>query len=433
MNDTSLHTRISLSINNFDAKKVPLNQRSLVIYRIGELSEGDSFEVAENNVKIFAAAVQSHSATASHQAFYIFRVVGGKKNRLAKYLPYNLTNVALSKCAAHVKTDLGAHVNTIHILGDSLVQKFHSVLFLNHEARGPFEGRANGAWWNRITRIFNDHPSVGMIGPTISCEIAPHVQSYAFAMRSESIVKVFAEFNPRSAAGKKNKEEVLETAITTTALRLGYKIASLTSERHWGETVFNGKCRNSSNPNTASLNPTSWCDFRPEEALFMRWGGEPLTVPDFYCLETMNHIYKATAQIAARDANLHLTLPEKLTSQPSASSFVPHLSLAEEYELERARDQAVRHMKEPQKVCFLVRTSTSVGRQATKKSLVESMNLDLFIASKLLSTLCAHIILEIYECLSRFLFVFVFVVHSTDASDEHQLGGLLLRNGRPAF
>jgi len=391
MNDTALHSRVSSSVSNFDAKKVPLNQRSLVIYRIGELSTEDSFEVAENNVKLFAAAVRLHTSSASHKAFYIFRVVGGKKNKLAKHLPYNLTNVALSKCAAHVKTELAAHVNTIHILGDALVQKFHSVLFLTHETRGPFEGRANGAWWNRITRIFNDYPGVGMIGPTISCEIAPHVQSYTFAMRSETIVKVFAEFNPRTAAGKKNKDEELETAVTDTALRLGYQIASLATERHWGETVFNGKCRNSATPNTVSQNPTSWCDFRPEEALFMRWGGEPLTVPNFYCPETMNYIYKATARIAASDPNVHLTLPEKLTSQPSAPSFVPHFTLAEEYELERARDQAVQHLKEPQKVCFLVRTSSSVGRQATKKSLVESMNLDLFISSKFLPFLFVYV------------------------------------------
>lgn len=382
VNDTSLHTRLLASINRFDAQKVAINKRSLAIYRIGDILEDHSFEVAENNVKIFSAAVRAHSASAQHQAFYIFRIVGGKKNKLAKHLPYNLPNVAISKCSAHAKHALTAHVHTIHMLGDAIISKFHSVLFLNHEARGPFEGRNNGAWWNRITRIFNDYPNVGMLGPTISCEIAPHVQTFVFAMRSDAVHRVLDEFKPHAVADKRNRDEALETAVTSTALRLGYKVASLATERHWGETVFTGRCRNSSRSTTISLNPTSWCDFRPEEALFMRWGGEPLIVPDFYCLETMNHIYKATAKMVTSDSTLQLTLPEKLSSAANAPSFVPHLSLAEEYELERARDLHVRHLKEPAKVCFLVRTASSVGRQATKKSLVEHMNLDLFIASK---------------------------------------------------
>eukprot|EP00598_Pedospumella_elongata_P013970 CAMPEP_0185013418 /NCGR_PEP_ID=MMETSP1098-20130426/98793_1 /TAXON_ID=89044 /ORGANISM="Spumella elongata, Strain CCAP 955/1" /LENGTH=643 /DNA_ID=CAMNT_0027542485 /DNA_START=142 /DNA_END=2071 /DNA_ORIENTATION=- len=271
---------------------------------LGEISSGESLDVVENNVKIFSAAVQSHLTSANHQAYYIFRIVGGKKNKLARHLPSNLANVALSKCAAHAKHDLAAHVHTIQMLGEEVISKFHSILFLSHEARGPFEGRANGAWWSRITRIFNSYPHVGILGSSISCEFAPHVQSHALALRSDAAVRILLTSQIKG---------LLETGLTTTALKLGYNISSLTYQRRWNETVFTGECRHEKgNYPMYDANPSSWCDIRPEDALFMKWGGAPLSLRGYYCQRTIDSIREATLKIAEADQSVHLALPETI-------------------------------------------------------------------------------------------------------------------------
>ncbi len=69
ISDSKLHHQILHSANTSDARNVSATQRSLVVYRLKEITGDESLDVVENNIKIFSAAVQSHSATASHQAF----------------------------------------------------------------------------------------------------------------------------------------------------------------------------------------------------------------------------------------------------------------------------------------------------------------------------------------------------------------------------
>eukprot|EP01032_Pedospumella_encystans_P022417 gene22417-25395_t len=364
-----------------NGRSVPATQRSLVIYRLGEITEVESLDVIENNIKIFSAAVQSHSATASHQAFYIFRVVGGKANKLARHLPLNLTNVALTRCAANTMHDLTAHVHTVHMLGEAIISKFHSVLFLSHEARGPFEDRENGAWWNRIVSVFNSFPNVGVLGSSISCEFAPHVQSHALALRSDAAVRILL---------KSQIKGMLETGLTTTALKLGYNISSLIYQRRWNETVFTGECRHEKgNYPMYDANPSSWCDVQPEDALFMKWGGAPLSLRGYYCQQTIDNIRAATLKIAEADQTVHLALPETI--------FGGQLyALSKEYDLERWNDRFVQHLKfnslsrggqEPQKVCFLVRTAIMHGRNAVGNNTNRvRMDLNLFISTLMRQT-----------------------------------------------
>eukprot|EP01032_Pedospumella_encystans_P022416 gene22416-25394_t len=311
----------------------------------------------------------------------MFLPVKGKKNKLARHLPSNLANVALSKCAAHAKHDLAAHVHTIQMLGEEVVSKFHSILFLSHEARGPFEDRANGAWWNRIVSVFNSYPHVGVLGSSISCELTPHVQSHALALRSDAAVRILL---------KSQIKGLLETGLTTTALKLGYNISSLFYQRRWNETVFTGKCRHEKgNYPMYDTNPSSWCDVQPEDALFMKWGGAPLSLRGYYSQQTIDNIRAATLKIAEADQSVHLALPETI--------FGGQLyALSKEYDLERWNDRFVQHLKfnslsrggqEPQKVCFLVRTAIMHGRNAVGNNTNRvRMDLNLFISTLMRQT-----------------------------------------------
>jgi len=371
LNETSLQQEVLLNLKVLNSEGVGMERRSLVVYRIGETSNEDSLDVIVNNVRIFSAAVEAHNSSAHHQAFYIFRVVGGKRNPLSRHLPPRKANIVHTRCN-HGDIDLPVHVHTINLLGEAVVSKFHSVLFLDQYARGPFGDRANGQWWNRITSVLDDYPGVGIVGPSISCEGSPHVQSHAFAMRSSAAIKVFAEFHPHTPAGKKNKDVVLETGVTATAQSLGYNISSLIYQRRWHETVFSG-CRNgSANHESLCKNPTNWCGIRPEDALFVKFGGPQLFQRGFYCQDTLDLIQQATMQIALREPSLHLSLPETLTGGPLHA-------LSKEFNLESYRPM---HNEITQKVCFLVRSAIMHGRNATIGSRVVRMDVDLFISSE---------------------------------------------------
>lgn len=387
VNESSLEPRVKYEANMMEQNNIPVTKRSLVIYHLGELSSEESIDVAENNVKLFTAAVIAHTSAARHSAFYIFRVVGGKKNILARHLPLGVPNAVISKCS-HGTRDLIAHIQTVNALGPDLVSRFHSVVFLSHDARGPFEGRENGEWLNRITDLFTKHPLVGLLGATISCEIAPHVQSHAFAMRSKAALQIFEEFNPNTAAGRRNRASHLETTLSTVAVEMGYKLSSLAYERHWHEPEYVGRCiASSGNYRQHNSNPTSWCDIRPEEALFTKWGGPPLSLRGYFCQENIDNIHAATLKIAETEHSVHLALPETIFG---GSLY----ALSKEYDLERWNDQSLKRVKfnslprggeTPQKVCLLVRAAAMQGKNAAKGSTTVHMDLDLFITSKSLT------------------------------------------------
>ncbi len=287
----------------------------------------------------------------------------------------------MTKCTAETVLDLTAHVHTLHMLGEAVISRYHSILFLSSEERGPFEDRENGAWWNRIISVFNSYPHVGVLGSSISCEIAPHVQSHALALRSDAAVRILLKSHIKGG---------LETGLTTTALKLGYNISSLTYQRRWNETVFNGECRHAQgNYPMFDANPSSWCDIRPDDALFMKWGGAPLSLRGYYCQQTIDSIREATMKIAEADQSVHLALPETIFGGPL-------YALSKEYDLERWNDRFVQHLKfyslprggqEPQKVCFLVRTAIMHGRNATGNSTNGvQMDLNLLVSCKNISS-----------------------------------------------
>jgi hypothetical protein len=366
LSDAELQLRILQRIAAFDSDKIPISKRSLSMYYLGgSHSEEDSIEVLENNLKIYSGAIKSHTNKADHHAFYIFSVANGQENVLSKHLPFEATNAAFIKSSAP-HSDIMSHIQMVSLLGDTIISKFHSVLFLNQDARGPFVDRANGAWWKHFTSLLDNNPSVALMGPVISCEIAPHVQVHAFAMRSEAVLEIFSEFNPRSAAGKKNKAKHLETQLSIETQQLGHKIASIYYHRHFNKTVFDGQCI-SQEGNTAlyKSNPTSWCGVQPKDLVFMKWGGHPLRIRGYFCQDTVEAIRTETIAIHDRE-NLNLHLPETMHG---GKYHMLYKEFDQELWLDRSVQKVTRRPKskvlpESSKVCLIVRTSMMQGKGA---------------------------------------------------------------------
>jgi hypothetical protein len=382
--DAQVQLKVLQAIARLESDNVPVGKRALSIYYLSNaISEEDSIDVIENNLKIYASAVQQHNSSESiRRAFYIFNVAGGSDNILAKHLPYNAENVAFMKTSVQ-HNDLLAHIQMVSLLGETVVSKFRLVFFLNHDARGPFIGRRNGAWWKFLTASFDGESPVALLGPVISCEIAPHVQTHAFAMRSDVVLEIFADFNPRSATGKRNKLKHIETALSTEALNAGYQLASVYYQRRFGQSVFNGTCVTKEG-NTAQYrsNPTSWCDVKPSDAIFMKWGGPPLRIKGYYCKDTIDSIRDESLKLAASEPKLKLTLPETIYGGKMHA-------LHEEHDRQLWMDRStprlpVRPATAPDasKVCLIVRTSLQQGKIARENSKLVQMDINMLISCK---------------------------------------------------
>lgn len=439
IDDASLQLKVLHAISAFDKSDVPLKRRSLAIYAIDPMVPENSPDIWENNVKMFASVVLSHSRKAKHQAFYVFCVVGGDSHALSKYLPYSAPNTAFIK-APGVHGDLQAHISTIATLGDTIVSKFSSVLFLNQDARGPFEGRKDGKWWSRFVSTFDKNPSIGMVGSMISCEIGPHVQTHAFAMRSEVALEVFSEFNPRRAAGKKNKARHLETSISAETINLGHSISSLYYQRRFNRTVFSGGCVTQEGNSAAHRsNPTSWCDVQPQDALFMRFGGHPLRIRGYYCQGVLDAIAQATEKIAGAEPALQLVQPETIYGGKFHELY-------KEFNTEQWRDHNVSLLTSASaavpglhadKVCLLVRTSSMHGRAAANSTRLALTDLKQLVRSKHFPFLTVPFIIPFSCIFSHFHpfipYVSVIFIRSAASAEQPQLGSLLLRHRRRSF
>lgn len=438
VDEFGLQLALLKQIVKLEAKNVSVQHRSLAIYYLDKVQMENSPDVVENNVKLFASAVSSHDEKADHQALYIFCVVGGAKNPLSKLLPFDAPN-ALFIGLSNVHYDLLAHIHTISVLGDNTVSKFDSIFFLNQDARGPFEDRLHGKWWQRIVSVFQQNPTVGIVGPMISCEISPHVQTHAFAMRPEVALEVFHEFNPRRIAGKRNKNRHIETSISEEVVNLGHSLTSLYYQRYFNRTIFTGDCvvREGNNAFHRS-NPTSWCNVSPEDALFMRFGGAPLRIKGYYCQDTLKLIAQATEQIALAEPALQLIVPETI--------YGGHFyALHKEYNAEIWKDRTASPLstsaneKNDNNVCLLVRTYGMHGQAALNNTRVVGTGLKQLIQSKF--SYACDCCMFFHPHFANFPLSFskpqlnnFFALHDRSAQTKYtKLGGFFLCHRRSAF
>ncbi|KAJ1391933.1 hypothetical protein B484DRAFT_283882, partial [Ochromonadaceae sp. CCMP2298] len=138
-----MSTKVHAEINRYNEQGLPISQRSLVIFHLGEVfSLKDSVDVSYNNLKIFLSAVRQDGPPhrSRHQAFYIISVVGGLQNPLIRYLPVELPNLAVvywPKGAGEKDTPM----RTVLQLGMGVLNNVSAVFVTSERSRGPMTGK----------------------------------------------------------------------------------------------------------------------------------------------------------------------------------------------------------------------------------------------------------------------------------------------------
>ena len=383
INDAELHIKVLERITGMDSSEIDKSQRVLIVYYVHAHSFEDSKDVGENNLKLFISAMLSQTARSVYHTYCIFRIVGGITNVYSKYIPPDMQYTAQMKIS-HDHEYLAAQFHTVAILDEAIMGKFGSVLFLSNHVRGPFFDRQNGEWLKHFLEPMKQHPEIGIVGPSISCEGGAHIQTHAFALRSEIALHLSIQFSGHKKYLRKRKVvHNHDIQLSTEITELGYQLSAIYYTQRFGLTMFGGHCASgTSNSILFMNNPTSWCQVRPENILFMKWGGAPLRVRGYYCQDTVDSVRNTTLQITQSEPTLELTIPETYQGN---GWYTP----MKEYDVELYRQPYVvqkllkQSSSTPQKkVCLIVRTAHMHGERASRASRTVPMDLKVFVTCK---------------------------------------------------
>ena len=279
-------------IASFEKAKTPLSKRTLVIYHVGVLSLDYSIDIIVNNLKIFSAAVQSHNNNYFVEALYLFNLVGGAENPFYKYIPCELSSVICVELEHEsldhdLIMDFETHKDIVDKLGKDVLYKFRAVLFMNHEARGPFSKFQNGEWLKSFLELI-DQPNIGSaindnlrgyslttvqsrstvqttqpigaVSTGISCEPETRMLTYAFMLSSKLVLAAFNAVARENIdeAHYHNRTEHLGVILTAHLLSKGVSLASLTQQALLASSVksqgaYGGKDKSGNNDSSVSV------------------------------------------------------------------------------------------------------------------------------------------------------------------------------------
>ena len=378
-------------------------KRNLVIYHIEDIGLNDNnLEVAFNNVKVFVASILHHHQPSDQSAFYLFNVAGLNSNAAKEIIPTHLKNVAAVDWVIS-PNPLYSFLQTVLLLDQDALSLVDVVFHLSSGVRGPLVHHKNAAWIGEFRHML-DASNVGMVGPIISCLGVPHVQTHAFALKTQLLPQIKMEIQRYyESEDFVPIEEHFQQRLARAVQESNMLIASLYHAKRFASDVFQPKfCTDMAQ--TAQNNPLSVCETNAEDLIFVRWSGEHLGAKGFQCGKG----------IAMSEANQ--VLVRGLTSQvallPEVASGGPYADLYKEYSLEHLREQramaalaskaaaertkgvastpatasATTVLPEDSQVCFLVRTAkmhdpTYVSPKTGKIRYVE-MDLEVFAKCK---------------------------------------------------
>lgn len=357
---SSVISKIASRQEQWQQRGIALERKALVIYHIGDIGlASNSLDIATNNLKIFLGAADKHYKTAPTKAFYLFNVVDDY-NPLLSLIPVKRANVALLKWS-NANSDLETHLRTIQMLGHNRTGQFGTVVFSNQGVRGPLVKRANGEWIDEFNRLLASN-NVGLIGPTMSCEVSPHVQTHMFALRSSVIPFILSDMTAKLEAKYKSWQALissLEVGLTGVVMNAGYNVSSFLYASR-GQPYFRQCLKYTGPPNRFDQNPTGWCGVTAEDLLFVKWGGEPMRTPGMVCNESLSHMENLLETLTQTEPRLQLTVPEVMMGGNMYPLFKEY---AQEAWIDRHRATPPLSGEQLSKVCFLVRV---IKRQHTK-------------------------------------------------------------------
>ena len=305
--------KIRTEVERYNHHGVPLSRRNLVVFHISEANlDKDSMDISYNNLQVFVSSVLQHSDKSNNQAFYIFNDASGAMADSGRFIPADLDNVAHvvwpRKC-----NEKDTPLKTVLQLGASLYSNFSSIIVSSERSRGPMVGAKNGAWIDDF-RFLLDQNNVGVVGSSFSCDPAPHVQPHMYAMRTELLTEASTKFDGPRKSLSANIISFFQDGVSAAATKLNYKLASILYYKRDGQHFFDNKClvvENTPQQIRATGNPTTWCDLNPEDLVFVKWGGVPLRPPvTQMCIEQIDRVLSATAELAVADPKMQLHFPE---------------------------------------------------------------------------------------------------------------------------
>jgi hypothetical protein len=231
----SLQTGSNFSNNN------PSSARVLVVYVYAK-----THALAEQNLAFFIR----NAVHNSHHADYYF-ILQQMDN---KYV--NETTLPLLPSNAHYihHENKCFDIGTIGwFLSRGIIDKtkYKYFIFLNSSVRGPFivSYYDNPIWYTIFTRRLNDH--IKLVGCTINCEIAPHVQSYLWALDFEGLTLLLKNGTIFACYGKKDDTiNNAEVGASQIILNSNFGIDSL-MKKHQGvdfRLKINHKCNDMTIP-----------------------------------------------------------------------------------------------------------------------------------------------------------------------------------------
>ena len=238
---TSIHYR--RNTNNIPDIPLPVPQltRTLIIYVYAE-----THGLARQNLNFFirTAVNQSHDA----DYYFILQRINGATFTETQLptLPSNAHYIQHeNKCF-----DIGT-IGWFLSSGIIDIMKYKYFIFLNSSVRGPFivSYYDSPIWYTIFTRRLNDY--IKLVGCTINCEIAPHVQSYLWALDNTGLS--FFLKNTTVFSCYKSKIDTIHTGEVIASeilLRSGFGIDSL-MKKYQGidfRSNINSPCKDSLNP-----------------------------------------------------------------------------------------------------------------------------------------------------------------------------------------
>mmetsp|Transcript_12452 Transcript_12452/g.33979 ORF Transcript_12452/g.33979 Transcript_12452/m.33979 type:complete len:568 (-) Transcript_12452:607-2310(-) len=272
---------------------------SYVLYSPVNSTQPDHFQCLQNTNFFVHHGVTLNDTT----NLFVFSLIGNTKAPLLlRKASFERPNVVRIRHAQYASSDQVAHA----IVFRRYFERAQNFMMINCGARGPYFSSLSGnrTWLDLFrNKIDND---VKLVGPTISCESRPHVQSYAMMtdrFGASALIKMWSHFSNYS---HKQMIEEGEVAYSTVLLRSGWNIASLESRRadhdyrigvcdpefaYLNNSIFANPtvCRTQHSPGCQGLEPC--------EVVFVKNGGAVL----LHKMMSQNTLFRMAAEEAHGD------------------------------------------------------------------------------------------------------------------------------------
>ena len=305
---TACFDRVGTYVERLGAAQVPLRRRSAVLYHMGPVGRADPLaSVFLENLRVFfdSLALPAAPGDALVPPFVIVNLVGGRGNSMWEAVQAQVGRLSAAEgersCIIEwgsAESDILTHLQTLALLGLSITDKLGTVFALNQGVRGPLPtgGRVGLDWLGEYSEALFATKSLALVGPLLSCQFAPHLQTHMFALKTvflptvlnHGLVKV-----PKSGTGwLQNSVMHQEVGLSDSLLDEGIAIASMADRMALGRDIFLPQhC-----PHTVfgALNPSTTCMLNVSTLGFVKFGGE-LMRKDLLCKRVVDEVTELSA------------------------------------------------------------------------------------------------------------------------------------------